>query len=234
MAVHLLFHIVASFLMIEMATVVILLVPFIRARTWQKVVDSQVWPTIRKTINATLRCEFRYKYFIIGVITIVTISFLDAGRDVYRHYFPDDTAQDVQMMKENPCAYYIEHEKYYRESKNFLVTGFTLYLTIVLVLLRKTLTEKAMLEQVSEKSKTPSESSSKESSSKEIADLRDSKTAVTIELKKTKEALTSTEAELTAMTEKYRKMGEDFDALTEAYNKQMQQNDVGEETKKEQ
>ncbi|XP_070565516.1 B-cell receptor-associated protein 29-like [Ptychodera flava] len=231
MPLHLLFQVVASFLVVEMMLVILLLAPFVRATTWKKVYESTFWMSVRDGINKTLRTELKYKYFLIAIVAIVTVSFIDSGRDVYKIYFPDDE-KDIEELKINPCAKHIAEEKYYRESKSFLITGFALYLAIVLHLLRSAIAKRAALEKELEEASAKPSPKSAHVQSEEIEALKKSGIEAKVELKEAKQALSKAEAELGEMKEKYLRMNVDYDELSKNYQKLQEQTNVSEESKK--
>ncbi|XP_070539754.1 B-cell receptor-associated protein 29-like [Ptychodera flava] len=199
MAVHLLFQITACFLAVEMVLLVTLLLPFVKAKTWKRLYQSALWSRIRQAINRSFGTGLKYQYFVVAIVAIVTVAFLDSANDVYRMYFPDKLSGEGEITG-GPCDLYIKEESYYRESKTLLITGFTLYMAIVLLLLRDTIEEKASLEeQLSNISSSEEQRAIETLSSEEIEAIKKEKMEATLELNETKEALSKALAELDKM-----------------------------------
>ncbi|XP_044136135.1 B-cell receptor-associated protein 29 [Bufo gargarizans] len=110
---------VASFLYAEIGVILILCIPFISPLSWKKIFRFQLWSKISPYWNKAF----------LSIIVILIILFLDAVREV-RKYSANATAD--KSAKLYPNAYDTLHMKLFRGQRNLYISGFSLFLWLVL------------------------------------------------------------------------------------------------------
>ncbi|XP_056138151.1 B-cell receptor-associated protein 29-like [Lampris incognitus] len=109
--------VVALFLYVEIALILILCVPFISARRWTLVFSWRLWSWLSAYWN---RAFFT-------MIVVLVVLFLDAVREVQRYSGP----QETQDAKVNPNLFDNLHMKLFRAQRNLYISGFSLFLWLV-------------------------------------------------------------------------------------------------------
>ncbi|KAK0133093.1 tRNA-dihydrouridine(20a/20b) synthase [NAD(P)+]-like [Merluccius polli] len=109
---------VALFLYVEVGVLVILCLPFITATRWQKIFRLNIWSSVAKFWN---------KVFL-AMIIILIVLFLDAVREV-RKYSNAEPGKDARL---NPNMSDHLHMKLFRAQRNLYISGFSLFLWLVM------------------------------------------------------------------------------------------------------
>jgi len=113
--------IIAGFLYGEIAALLLLLIPFISPRTWNKLFKSRLLKGL----------ESQLIYYFYVLVTILVLFFLDAIREMRKYSDdPQDSSHshhdghlDVQMQT---------HMRLFRAQRNFYISGFALFLCLVI------------------------------------------------------------------------------------------------------
>ncbi|XP_035478018.1 B-cell receptor-associated protein 29 isoform X2 [Scophthalmus maximus] len=109
---------VASFLYVEIGILVILCLPFISARRWQSIFQLRVW---------SFMARFWNKVFLTMVIVLIVL-FLDAVREV-RKYSSREHGAGAKMQANMQDHL---HMKLFRAQRNLYISGFTVFLWLVM------------------------------------------------------------------------------------------------------
>uniref|UniRef100_A0A8B9D2E3 Endoplasmic reticulum transmembrane protein n=1 Tax=Anser brachyrhynchus TaxID=132585 RepID=A0A8B9D2E3_9AVES len=115
---------VATFLYGEVAVILVLCLPFISPLRWQKIFMIPLWSKI---------AVFWNKMFL-TIIVLLIILFLDAIREV-RKYSAIQVTEKVANVNTNAIDHI--HMKLFRSQRNLYISGFSLFLWLVL---RRTIT----------------------------------------------------------------------------------------------
>ncbi|XP_040894056.1 B-cell receptor-associated protein 29-like [Toxotes jaculatrix] len=109
---------VAFFLYGEIAVNLILCIPFISAQRWRLVFSWRIWNWLSPYWN---KCFFT-------MIMVLIVLFLDAVREVQKYSGPEP----MQDAKVNPNLYDHVHMKLFRAQRNLYISGFSLFLWLVM------------------------------------------------------------------------------------------------------
>jgi len=107
---------VASFLYVEIAFVILLLLPIIPARTWQKFFKSRFLKSIESQANI----------WFMGFLLILILMFVDSIREMGR-YSAGREAEHGHLDSELQYSM-----KLFRAQRNFYIAGFALFLCLVI------------------------------------------------------------------------------------------------------
>ncbi|XP_040268834.1 B-cell receptor-associated protein 29 [Bufo bufo] len=110
---------VASFLYGEIGVILILCIPFISPLSWKKIFRFQLWSKISPYWNKAF----------LSIIVILIILFLDAVREVRKYSVNASTDKAAKFI---PNAYDTLHMKLFRGQRNLYISGFSLFLWLVL------------------------------------------------------------------------------------------------------
>eukprot|EP00105_Crassostrea_gigas_P044306 XP_019928454.1 PREDICTED: B-cell receptor-associated protein 31 [Crassostrea gigas] len=122
---------VASFMYIEIAVVIILLLPFVSPGRWQKIFRSRLVSGVSAYSNI---------YFNV-FIAILLILFVDSIREVHKYTAPTEEVD----LKHNPDAANLAMMKLFRAQRNFYISGFALFLWFIIRRLLTLINEEAKL-----------------------------------------------------------------------------------------
>ncbi|KAI4825153.1 hypothetical protein KUCAC02_020851 [Chaenocephalus aceratus] len=114
---------VAFFLYAEIALNLILCIPFISARRWRSVFNWRIWNWLTPYWN---KCFFT-------MIMVLIVLFLDAVREVHKY----SGAEPMHDVKMNPNLFDNVHMKLFRAQRNLYISGFSLFLWLIM---RRTVT----------------------------------------------------------------------------------------------
>ncbi|KAF3855018.1 hypothetical protein F7725_023073, partial [Dissostichus mawsoni] len=114
---------VAFFLYAEIALNLILCIPFISARRWRSVFSWRIWNWLIPYWN---KCFFT-------MIMVLIVLFLDAVREVQKY----SGAEPMHDVKINPNLFDNVHMKLFRGQRNLYISGFSLFLWLIM---RRTVT----------------------------------------------------------------------------------------------
>ncbi|XP_039988641.1 B-cell receptor-associated protein 29-like [Xiphias gladius] len=109
---------VAFFLYGEIAVNLILCIPFISARRWRLVFKWGIWNWLSPYWNK----------FFFTMIMVLIVLFLDALRQVQKYSGPEP----MQDAKANPNLYDHVHMKLFRAQRNLYISGFSLFLWLIM------------------------------------------------------------------------------------------------------
>lgn len=109
---------VATFLYVELGLILMLCIPFISARRWQKLFHLRIWSWMSRFWN---------KVFL-TMIVILIVLFLDALREV-RKYSGKQASADSKMPS-NMVDHL--HMKLFRAQRNLYISGFAVFLWLVM------------------------------------------------------------------------------------------------------
>ncbi|XP_029290073.1 B-cell receptor-associated protein 29-like [Cottoperca gobio] len=109
---------VAFFLYAEIAVNLILCIPFISARRWRSVFNWRIWNWLSPYWN---KCFFT-------MIMVLIVLFLDAVREVQKYSGPEPM-HDAMV---NPNLFDNVHMKLFRAQRNLYISGFSLFLWLIM------------------------------------------------------------------------------------------------------
>ncbi|XP_038131081.1 B-cell receptor-associated protein 29 [Cyprinodon tularosa] len=109
---------VALFLYVEIGVILILCLPFISARRWQSIFQLRIWNWMAKFWN---------KVFLTMIIILIVL-FLDAVREV-RKYSSREIGTDAKVQ---PNMFDHLHMKLFRAQRNIYISGFAVFLWLVM------------------------------------------------------------------------------------------------------
>ncbi|TMS05685.1 B-cell receptor-associated protein 29 [Larimichthys crocea] len=109
---------VAFFLYAEIAVNLILCIPFISAKRWRSVFNLSIWNWLSPYWN---KCFFT-------MIMVLIVLFCDAVREVNKYSGPES----MQDAKVNPNVYDHVHMKLFRAQRNLYISGFSIFLWLIM------------------------------------------------------------------------------------------------------
>ncbi|XP_028441184.1 B-cell receptor-associated protein 29 isoform X1 [Perca flavescens] len=109
---------VAFFLYAEIVVNLILCIPFISARRWRSVFSWRIWNWLSPYWN---KC-------FVTMIMVLIVLFLDAVREVQKYSGPEP----MHDAKVNPNLYDNVHMKLFRAQRNLYISGFSLFLWLIM------------------------------------------------------------------------------------------------------
>lgn len=109
---------VALFLYVEIGVLLIFCLPFVSAKRWQNIFQMRIWERVRR---------FGNKFFLTMIIILVVL-FLDAVREV-RKYSGAEQSKDPKL---HPNMFDHLHMKLFRAQRNLYISGFSLFLWLVM------------------------------------------------------------------------------------------------------
>ncbi|XP_037745065.2 B-cell receptor-associated protein 29 isoform X1 [Chelonia mydas] len=222
---------VATFLYTEIGVILLLCVPFISPLRWQKIFVIPVWNKIANYWNKAF----------LTIIVLLIVLFLDAIREVKKYSTAHGTEKAANI---NPNAYDHIQMKLFRSQRNLYISGFSLFLWLVLrrtVTLitqlakemgiqvameiqvantneaaRKYMEENEKLQQaLNEKGKCENEQALEEDNKK----LRQETEKLKAELKKTLNALSKATNEVTAVKKQSEGLKREYDRLMKEHER---------------
>ncbi|CAI9589533.1 unnamed protein product [Staurois parvus] len=110
---------VASFLYGEIVVLLILCIPFVSPLRWRKIFRFQLWSKVSPYWNKAF----------LSIIVVLIVLFLDAVREV-RKYSSSPTIDKTTSV--HPSSYDHIHMKLFRSQRNLYISGFSLFLWLVL------------------------------------------------------------------------------------------------------
>ncbi|XP_042324093.1 B-cell receptor-associated protein 29-like isoform X2 [Sceloporus undulatus] len=222
---------VAGFLYAEIVILLFLCIPIISPLRWQKVFSITVWSRLANIWNKAF----------LTIIVLLIVLFLDAVRDVRKYSSLQSSEKTSHTM---PNAFDHIQMKLFRAQRNLYLSGFSLFLWLVLrrtifliTMLAKEMrtqvaleTEVANASEVAKKYLEENEKLQKalkkkrycdgESLSDEVnEELKQEVKMLRAELKKYSHALTKSAAEMTAVKKQSEDLKKEYDNLTEEHQK---------------
>lgn len=141
---------VAAFLYIEIAFIILLLLPIISPRTWHRFFKSRFLQSLEGQANL---------YFS-GFLIILILLFLDSIREMRKHSFGREHEIEHGHLDSE-----LQHSmKLFRAQRNFYIAGFALFLYLVIRRLVILITTQAQLKAQSEASMKQAQSASQAAS----------------------------------------------------------------------
>ncbi|XP_065350633.1 B-cell receptor-associated protein 31 [Cloeon dipterum] len=128
---------IAGFLYLEIAVVLLLVLPLISARRWQSFFKSRFLQTLSSQAQL---------YFLI-LLAILILFFLDAIREMRKYSDKEHTADHQHLDAEMQSTM-----RLFRAQRNFYISGFALFLSLVIRRLVTLISTQATLEACSEAS----------------------------------------------------------------------------------
>lgn len=111
--------VVASFLYAEIGLILLLCLPFISPRRWLKVFTFRLWEKIASFWNRAF----------LTIIVVLVILFFDAIREVRKYSASHGIGKDEKLL---PNMYDHFNMKLFRAQRNLYISGFSLFLWLVL------------------------------------------------------------------------------------------------------
>merc|ERR1711971_269259 len=118
MSIH--WTLIAGFLYAEIGTILLLLVPFISTKMWNKVFKSRFLRGL----------ESQLIYYFYVLVAILILFFLDAIREMQK-YSAEETQQKTVGMSHLDTQMQM-HGRLFRAQRNFYIAGFALFLCLVI------------------------------------------------------------------------------------------------------
>jgi len=194
---------IAGFLYVEIAAMLLLLIPFISNKAWSKLFKSRFLNGIQNQLG----------YYFYILVAILVLFFLDAIREMNKY---SDTPQseghathlDAQMQA---------HMRLFRAQRNFYISGFALFLCLIIKKLVALITTSATLEIELEAAMKQAQSATRAA---EML-MKDDKGASELEekLKEKDEELEKAKADVTSMKSQSENLTKEYDRLMEEKDK---------------
>ncbi|TEA10461.1 B-cell receptor-associated protein 31 [Orcinus orca] len=137
---------VATFLYAEVFAVLLLCIPFISPKRWQKIFKSRLVHLVVTYGNT----------FFVVLVVILVLLLIDAVREIRKY---DDVTEKVNLQN-NPGAVEHFHMKLFRAQRNLYIAGFSLLLSFLLRRLVTLISQQATLLASNEAFKKQAESAS--------------------------------------------------------------------------
>ncbi|CAD5113523.1 DgyrCDS2684 [Dimorphilus gyrociliatus] len=186
--------VVATFLYVEIATVILLMIPGISSAAWQKLFRSRLFKFVKNYVNL---------YFYVFV-ALLALLFADGVRDVRKYRGEED-------VKARPDAEIHQHMKLFRAQRNLYIAGFALFLCLVIRRIVSLISNQANLEAKCSAALKQAESASATAKQfMKTAEKGAHKNAIDETML---EELDDVKKELAKKNEELRKIKVDFDAL---------------------
>ncbi|XP_046879000.1 B-cell receptor-associated protein 29 [Hypomesus transpacificus] len=218
---------VALFLYVEIGILLIFCLPFISARRWQNIFQLSIWNRVAR---------FGNKFFLTMIIVLVVL-FLDAVREV-RKYSGSEQSKDPKL---HPNMFDHLHMKLFRAQRNLYISGFSLFLWLVMRRVTTLISQLASAESSTASLQTQADSAN-QAAKQYIEDnelleqtllerrgdeatregnqmLRKEVEKLKAELKGSEEVLRRSEAELLALKEQQEGLTLEYDSLMKEHHK---------------
>ncbi|XP_060679253.1 B-cell receptor-associated protein 31 [Hemiscyllium ocellatum] len=224
---------VAGFLYAEVFALLLMCIPFVSAKRWQKLFRSSLFNLVTSYGN---------KFFFFLIALLIFLMF-DAVREIQKYSVPDKVD-----LKNNPVAEDHVHMKLFRAQRNLYIAGFSLLLWFVLRRLVTLLSQQATLLAANEAFRKQAESATdaakkymeenetlqkslKEAGielkdkgehqdiEKENAKLKTDLQELKSEVQETKKSLQKSESEVTAIKKQAEGLTKEYDRLLDEHAK---------------
>jgi len=207
MSIH--WTLIAGFLYAEIGVILLLLVPFISTRMWNKVFKSRFLRGL----------ESQLIYYFYVLVAILILFFLDAIREMQKYGSEEQQQKnvggshlDTQMQM---------HMRLFRAQRNFYIAGFALFLCLVIKRLVSLISANAGLQAEKEAAMKQAESASRAAESLMKASDNDEPADVT----ELKEALEQAKKEADAAKKDVESMKSQSESLAKEYDRLMEEKD---------
>lgn len=207
---------IASFLYAEIAIVLLLVLPVATPQRWQKFFKSRFLDLLGRQAG-------KYFYLLLGVLVLFL---LEAIREMRKYSHQHDPSAEAHLQTE------MQHSmRLFRAQRNFYISGFSIFLTLVIRRLVTLISAQAQLLAQSEASMKQAQSASqaardlmsgKRERAEPVEDTGKFKTEIT-ELKEKLHSLTSElsreKKDKEALKSQAESLNKEYDRLTEEYSK---------------
>jgi len=200
---------VAGFLYVEIAVLIIMLLPGLSAQRWQRIFKSR--------ILHSLGAQTALYYY--GLIGLLMLLFVDAIREMRKY------SNEEYDLNVNPKAEMQAHMKLFRAQRNFYISGFALLLSLIIrriaTLLSTTgsleIQHEAALKQASSASdaarRLMAEQGSKKGTSETSMHSKDEVQVLETEVNTLKEELTNVKRDRDAIKSQAESVSKEYDRL---------------------
>jgi len=209
MSIH--WTLIAGFLYAEIGVILLLLVPFISTRMWNKVFKSRFLKGL----------ENQLIYYFYVLVAILILFFLDAIREMQKY-----STEELQQQKAGGMSHLDAqmqmHMRLFRAQRNFYIAGFALFLCLVIKRLVSLISANAGLQAEKDAAMKQAESASRaaETFMKAGGDASDPK-----DVKELKEAFAKAEKEAAAAKKDRDSMKAQSESLTNEYDRLLAEKD---------
>jgi len=224
MSIH--WTLIAGFLYAEIGTILLLLVPFISTKMWNKVFKSRFLRGL----------ESQLIYYFYVLVAILILFFLDAIREMQK-YSAEETQQKTVGMSHLDTQMQM-HMRLFRAQRNFYIAGFALFLCLVIKRLVGLISANAGLQAEKEAAMKQAESASRaaelfmkdgsEGTGGDNGDIKELKA----ELEKAKKDAEAAKKDMNSMKSQSESLAKEYDRLMEEKDRlQRKVNIMGEDKK---
>jgi len=224
MSIH--WTLIAGFLYAEIGTILLLLVPFISTKMWNKVFKSRFLRGL----------ESQLIYYFYVLVAILILFFLDAIREMQK-YSAEETQQKTVGMSHLDTQMQM-HMRLFRAQRNFYIAGFALFLCLVIKRLVGLISANAGLQAEKDAAMKQAESASRaaemfmkdggtgdSAGSGDVAEMK-------AELEKAKKEADAAKKDMNSMKSQSESLAKEYDRLMEEKDKlQRKVNIMGEDKK---
>jgi len=208
MSIH--WTLIAGFLYAEIGVILLLLVPFISTRMWNKVFKSRFLRGL----------ESQLIYYFYVLVAILILFFLDAIREMQKYSSEEQQQKTVGISHLDTQMQM--HMRLFRAQRNFYIAGFALFLCLVVKRLVGLISANAGLQAEKEAAMKQAESASRAAESFLMGDSKDSKSE---DVKELKEALAKAEKEAEVAKKDVNSMKTQSESLAKEYDRLMDEKD---------
>jgi len=208
MSIH--WTLIAGFLYAEIGVILLLLVPFISTRMWNKVFKSRFLKGL----------ESQLIYYFYVLVAILILFFLDAIREMQK-YSSEEQLQQQKGMSHLDTQMQM-HMRLFRAQRNFYIAGFALFLCLVIKRLVSLISANAGLQAEKDAAMKQAESASRAA---ETFMKSGDAGAEPADLKEVKEALAKAEKEAAAAKKDRDSMKAQSESLAKEYDRLLEEKD---------
>jgi len=120
MSIH--WTLVAGFLYAEIGVILLLLVPFISSKMWNKIFRSRLMRGV----------ETQLLYYFYVLVAILILLFLDSIREMQKYSSDEYQVHGTRMMASHLDTQMQMQMRLFRAQRNFFIAGFALFLLLVI------------------------------------------------------------------------------------------------------
>lgn len=196
---------IAGFLYVEIAVMLLFLIPFISNKVWSKLFKSRFLKGIENQLG----------YYFYILVAILVLFFLDAIREMNK--YSETTAQENATHATHLDAQMQAHMRLFRARRNFYISGFALFLSLIIKKLVALITASATLEAELEAAMKQAQSATRAA---ELL-MKDDKGASDLEkkLEEKEEEMQKALADVTSMKSQSINLTKEYDRLMEEKDK---------------
>eukprot|EP00092_Neocalanus_flemingeri_P025285 GFUD01027417.1.p1 GENE.GFUD01027417.1~~GFUD01027417.1.p1 ORF type:complete len:226 (+),score=62.43 GFUD01027417.1:65-742(+) len=209
MSIH--WTLIAGFLYAEIGVILLLLVPFISTRMWNKVFKSRFLRGL----------ESQLIYYFYVLVAILILFFLDAIREMQKYSSEEQHSKTVGMSHLDTQMQM--HMRLFRAQRNFYIAGFALFLCLVIKRLVGLISANAGLQAEKEAAMKQAESASRAAES--LMASGGSINSDPADVKELKEALAKAEKEAEVAKKDVNSMKTQSESLAKEYDRLMEEKD---------